>query len=85
MFGTQTMVITLLAAALTTASAGTHAQEPSGSIETCRQLQNKIERLDARRKNGGSAQKMDQWKRQRQSYKDQFAALKCRHWGNRLR
>ncbi len=73
--------------ALTLATVGPRsaAQEPDASLETCRQLQLQIERLDARRKGGGSVRKMDQWKRQRQVYKDQFDDLKCRHWGNRLR
>ncbi|MEQ9463667.1 MAG: hypothetical protein RJQ10_08400 [Haliea sp.] len=85
MFTKQTPAIALVTVSLAAAASGSVAQEADASLETCRQLQQKIERLDARRKGGGSAQKMDQWKRQRQVYKDQFADLKCRHWRNRLR
>ncbi len=85
MLAGQKMAIALVAATLTTVSTGAVAQEADASLDTCLQLQEKIERLDARRKGGGSAQEMDQWKRQRQVYKDQFNALRCRHWGNRLR
>ncbi len=81
----QAIAAALLTAALAAGSTSSFAQEASASIETCRQLQEKIQRLDALRKGGGSAQRMDQWKRQRQSYKDEFDALRCRHWGNRLR
>jgi hypothetical protein len=60
-------------------------QEPNGDLQQCRSLQQKIERLDAQRKKGGSASQMDRWKRQRQGIKDEFNALRCRNWGNQLR
>ncbi|MEZ5556147.1 hypothetical protein [Haliea sp.] len=61
------------------------AQEPGASLQTCRTLQQKIERLDDRRQHGASAGQMDRWKRQRSDLKNRFNALRCRHWGNRLR
>ncbi len=60
-------------------------QEPDASLQLCRQLQQQIERLDDRRQHGASASQMDRWKRQRREIKDRFNALRCRHWGNRLR
>ncbi len=80
--GPTTALVAIILAALGTGSA---AREPDASLQACRQLQEKIERLDARRKTGASVRQMEQWKRQRQVYKDQFDHLKCRHWGNQLR
>ncbi|MEQ8802534.1 hypothetical protein [Haliea sp.] len=85
MLAGQKMAVALVATALAMVSTGAISQEADASLDTCRQLRDRIERLDARRKGGGSAQKMDQWKRQRQVYKDQFDALRCRHWGSQLR
>jgi len=62
-----------------------NAQEPEASLQTCRKLQQQIERLDDRRQHGASAAQMDRWKRQRSDLKDRFNALRCRHWGNQLR
>ncbi|MBM68648.1 MAG: hypothetical protein CME43_04125 [Haliea sp.] len=77
--------VLLCAVALLLPHASAGAQEPDASLETCRKLQQKIERLDDRRQHGASASQMDRWKRQRSDLKDRFNALRCRHWGNRLR
>lgn len=85
MLAGKKVAVGLLGAILAMTSTGTIAREPDASLDTCRQIKEKIERLDALRKGGGSAQKMDQWKRRRQVHKDEFDALRCRHWGNQLR
>ncbi|MFV0276037.1 MAG: hypothetical protein ACK5HY_02485 [Parahaliea sp.] len=54
-------------------------------LKACQRLKDSIESYDNKRRAGGSAARMERWKRARQAKKDQWDQLGCRHLRHRLR
>jgi hypothetical protein len=57
---------------------------PQKSIEQCRQLNHKIEKLTQLRRQGGSSADMNSWKRQRRDLEKDYRDSRCKAWGYRL-
>ncbi|GAB5451472.1 MAG: hypothetical protein Hals2KO_18000 [Halioglobus sp.] len=74
---------TIVAVAVTlTLSAPAFAQV--GSLQTCRALDDKIERYQDLRRKGGKASQMDKWKRQLRASESRFRELECDDHGDEL-
>ncbi len=74
---------TMVAVAVTlTLAAPVFAQV--GSLQTCRALDNKIERYQDLRRKGGKASQMDKWRRQLRQSESRFRELECDAHGNEL-
>tara|TARA_B100001540_G_scaffold296839_1_gene298888 strand:- start:8381 stop:8629 length:249 start_codon:yes stop_codon:yes gene_type:complete len=71
-----------LALALAAASPAS-AQE--ASLQQCQSLKERIERYTALRRKGGSASRMEGWKKQLRKAEARFRELDCRAYGRELR
>ncbi|WP_144062459.1 hypothetical protein [Simiduia agarivorans] len=72
-----------LAVFLLASSMGVYSAE--GSLKTCKNLKNTIEKYDVLRRKGGSAGEMESWKKKRAYYKKIYSQLSCDRWGSKLR
>lgn len=54
-------------------------------LERCKYLQEKADDYTRLRKRGGSASKMEAWKRARRKYEDQFREAGCYKYGTAVR
>lgn len=61
------------------------ATAEKASLEQCRKLQRKIDRLTSLRRGGGNATRMETWRQQRKRYEEQFREHRCRSYGKLLR
>ena len=53
-------------------------------LEECQKIQDKIYYYNDLRKKGGSAERMEEWKREREIYKDKFRDNHCRKYGKKI-
>ncbi len=53
-------------------------------LTRCQQIQKQINYYSDLRKRGGSAEQMEQWKQQREKYKEDFDRGNCKQWGKQL-
>ena len=75
----------LLAASLAFLCLPLHSEETPLSLEKCVSLERKIQHYTDLRRKGGSANKFDEWKRQRALAEDEFRAGDCHKWRDELR
>jgi len=57
----------------------------SGSLEECLKLRKNIETFSELRRQGGTAEDMDSWKRARDEAQQAFRDLRCRRHGRKVR
>ncbi|MEM0952835.1 MAG: hypothetical protein AAGI24_01740 [Pseudomonadota bacterium] len=69
--------------ALTTFSIPGHAKKPD--LEQCLAIRENINKYSELRRNGGSAEDMEVWKRARSQHEQEFRALRCRKLGKAVR
>jgi hypothetical protein len=62
-----------------------HTGAQSLDLNECRYLQSQIDHYTQLRRAGGSVTQMEQWKRQRAQYQEEFRKAFCHKYGNRLR
>ena len=55
------------------------------SLEACKRMNKQIERYDTFRRHGGSAAKMESWKKSRASLEEKFRTGDCRKYGEAVR
>jgi len=63
----------------------TSAWSQSGSLQECQVLKDRIDRYTDLRRGGGTASKMDAWKRSRTRAEEEFRELDCHWYGSRLK
>ncbi len=73
-------ILTLSACCLSS----TAQAEKSGTLSLCQTLQSRIGYYEALRREGGSAQEMDNWRKQRRAQQKEFGRLRCSRWGKQL-
>lgn len=71
--------------AITLVILSTDAVAQDVSLQQCKSWYNKIEHITDLRRAGGSAKRMDSWKRQRRAYEDKFKEANCRRYGKKVR
>lgn len=59
-------------------------QAEERSLQSCKWLQQEIEKYDQLRKRGGSAQEMERWRQSRDDLKRDFKDGDCKRWGDQL-
>jgi hypothetical protein len=72
----------VLSALLASTAASSDEQD---TIEQCKRIKQKINHYTELRRSGGSSSIMEEWKRERDRYKDQYSDLNCTRWRNKLR
>ncbi|MEH6580534.1 MAG: hypothetical protein V7754_01270 [Halioglobus sp.] len=76
----MTKVIRIAIVCAAAIAAGTAAADDEQLLKQCRALKQEVARLDALREGGGSARKMDGWKRQIHDKQDEYSRLYCRQY-----
>ncbi len=59
--------------------------EREATLETCQKIRDRIEHYTNLRRAGGTASRMDRWKRLRREQEDAFERRDCRRYGSELR
>lgn len=54
------------------------------TLKQCQSIRNHIHHLEEKRRDGGTAAQMNQWKRREHKYNDQYAKYNCKRYRNRL-
>ena len=79
------LALTLVLCAAGTGIAPTAAALNSDQLTRCQKLLDKIHAVTEKRRSGGSGTQMDNWRRQRNQYLEQFSAHNCTRVQHRLR
>jgi len=79
---TVILIFTLLALIANTSIV--FAQTPDISLKKCKHWNKQIEQLKDRRRAGGTAKQMDNWKKSRRKYQQAFRSNDCADWRDEL-
>ena len=63
----------------------TPVKASQGSLEYCQNMTDKIRYYSLKRKKGGSAKSMENWKNQRKHYQEKFTNRNCKKWKDKLK
>jgi hypothetical protein len=66
--------------ALIMSGASHHSSADEQELKQCQAIKDRLQRLEALRADGGSAKKMDAWKRQIHQQQDEYSRLYCRRY-----
>lgn len=71
----------LIASVFSIAAFSTPVYADKGSLKQCQSLAKQMERIEAKRKKGGSGKQMDAWRKKRHKLSDKYYRLNCRRHG----
>lgn len=73
--------VLFISSILATAAFSAPANADNGTLKQCQNIAKQLERIEARRKNGGSRKEMDAWREKRHKLSDKYYRLNCRRHG----